>query len=124
MVQFFCALFLASFVHAAPAEVSGTVTAAPGVTLKTGGVLFIFAKEAGKPMPVAVLRVPDPKLPFKFNLSGKNAMVAGTPFIGPFQIVARYTATGDAMDKSGPEGVTSDPVPLGKTDLKIELKSK
>jgi hypothetical protein len=124
MLQILCAVLFATFAHAAPAEVSGTVTSAAGVTLKSGGVLFIFAKEAGKPMPVAVLRVPQPSLPFKFTLSAKNAMVPGTPFVGPFQIVARYSQTGDAMDKSGPEGATAKPVKVGTADLKLELKSR
>lgn len=104
--------------------VSGEVTLAKGVQLKPGGVLFIFAKKSGNPMPAAVLRIPDPKLPLKFSLSGKNAMVPGTPFDGPFTITARYSPRGDVMDKSGPEGVQSKPVAVGTTDLKIELKAK
>jgi hypothetical protein len=115
---------LLSIAHAAPGEISGVVSAASGVALKPGGVLFVIAKEAGKPMPVAVLRIPDPKLPYSFTLSAKNAMVAGTPFTGPFLITARYSPTGDAMDKSGPEGSAGAPVAAGKSDVKIELKAK
>lgn len=105
-------------------EVSGEVTLAKGVQLKPGGVLFIFAKKSGNPMPAAVLRIPDPKLPLKFSLSGKNAMVPGTPFDGPFTITARYSPGGDVMDKSGPEGVQTKPVAVGTGGIKIELKSK
>ena len=75
-------------------------------------------------MPAAVLRIPDPKLPLKFSLSAKNAMVAGTPFDGPFTITARYSPGGDVMDKSGPEGIQAKPVAVGTADLKIELKAK
>ena len=123
MTSFLFALLL-SAVHAAPGEISGVVTAGSGVTLQSGGVLFVIAKEAGKPMPVAVLRIPDPKLPYVFSLSAKNAMVAGTPFTGPFLITARFSPTGDAMDKSGAEGAVTAPVAVGKSDVKIELKGK
>ena len=105
-------------------DVSGEVVLAKGVTLKAGGVLFIFAKKSGNPMPAAVLRIPDPKLPFKFSLSSKNAMVPGTPFDGPFTIAARYSPRGDVMDKSGPESAPTKPVAVGTTGLKLELKSK
>ena len=120
----FLFMLLLSVVHATPGEVSGVITAGAGVTLKPGGVLFVMAKEAGKPMPVAVLRVPDPKLPYVFSLSAKNAMVAGTPFTGPFLISARLSPSGDAMDRSGAEGAITVPVAVGKSDLKIELKGK
>lgn len=123
MTGFLLTLFL-TVVHAVPGEISGVVTAGSGVKLNPGGVLFVIAKEAGKPMPVAVLRIPDPKLPYTFSLSAKNAMVAGTPFTGPFLITARFSPTGDAMDKSGAEGAVAKPVAVGKSDVKIELKGK
>lgn len=118
------AILLSLQVYAGPAEISGEVALAKGVTLKPGGVLFIFAKSAGVPMPAAVIRIQDPKPPLKFSLSSKNAMAPGTPFEGPFIITARYAQSGDAMDKTGPEGSTSKPVPVGTENLKIELKSK
>ncbi len=117
------ALFFAFQVHAGPSEISGEVTLAKGITLKPNGVLFIFAKKSGNPMPAAVLRVPNPKLPHKFTLSQKNAMVAGTPFDGPFTVTARYSPTGDVMDKSGPEGSNPKPVAVGTTNVKIEMKA-
>ncbi len=118
------ALLFAFPVLASTSEISGQVVLAKGVSLKPGGVLFIFAKKAGNPMPAAVLRIADPTLPLKFALSGKNAMVPGTPFDGPFTITARYSPAGDVMDKSGPEGVMKKPVAVGTSDLKIELKAR
>ena len=106
------------------AEVTGEVTLAKGAVLKPGGVLFIFAKKVGNPMPAAVLRIPEPKLPYKFALSEKNAMAPGTPFDGPFTITARHAPTGDAMDKSGPEGSAPKPVSVGTKNVKIEIKPK
>ena len=114
----------APLTFAAPGEISGTVTAAKNVTLKNGGVLFVIARKAGSPMPVAVVRVTEPKLPYKFKMSGKDAMSPGTPFEGPFSIVARFSPSGDALDKSGPEAVSEKPVAVGATDLKLELKAK
>lgn len=105
-------------------EISGEVNLAKGAVLKPGGVLFIFAKKPSTPMPAAVLRIPDPQLPLKFNLSEKNAMAPGTPFDGPFIITARYSPNGDAMDKSGPEGMTSKPVAVGSKNIKLQLKPK
>lgn len=117
-------LFIGMQAQAINHSISGEVSLAKGVTLKPGGVLFVIAKEAGKPMPVAVFRQVEPKFPQKFTLSAENAMIAGTAFKGPYLISARYSPTGDAMDKSGPEGSEAKPVPVGKSYLKIELKAK
>ena len=105
-------------------EISGEVSLAKGTALKPGGVLFIFAKKSGTQMPAAVLRIPDPKLPYKFTLSEKNAMAPGTPFDGPFTVTARHSPNGDAMDKSGPEGSLAKPVAVGTKNIKIEMKAK
>ena len=105
-------------------EISGEVSLAKGAALKPGGVLFIFAKKPGTAMPAAVLRITDPKLPYKFSLSEKNAMAPGTPFDGPFTITARHSPNGDAMDKSGPEGSLAKPVAVGTKNVKVEMKPK
>jgi hypothetical protein len=124
MMQTIFALFLVFQVHAKSSEISGEVSLAKGATLRPGGILFIIAKKSGGPMPVAVLRVPDPKLPHKFIMSEKNVMTPGQPFDGPFTITARYSPSGDAMDKSGPEGIEPKPVAVGTANVKIEMKSK
>ncbi len=105
-------------------SISGEVTLAKGVTLPTGGVLYIFAKKEGVAMPAAVVRVPSPKLPLKFTIGAQNAMTQGTPFDGPFVLTARYSPSGDAMDKSGPEASSEKAVKVGTSQLKLELKSK
>lgn len=110
--------------QARSAEISGQVTLAKGVTLKPGGVLFVFAKKSGVPMPAAVLRIADVKLPYKFAISAKNAMSPGTPFDGPFIVTARYSPSGDAMDKTGPEGTLTEAVAVGTSNVKLELKAK
>ncbi|OYZ24002.1 MAG: hypothetical protein B7Y39_02990 [Bdellovibrio sp. 28-41-41] len=113
--------------------ISGLISVDKGAAkeIKSGGTLFIFAKNAGGKagdgqMPVAVQRIADPKFPVKFELGPENAMVQGTPFIGPFTVYARYSQVGNATDKSGPEGATADgkKIKPGDKDLKIELKKK
>lgn len=118
------ALMFALPIHASDKEISGEVILAKGAALKPGGVLFIFAKKDGIPMPAAVIRITDPKLPVKFSIGAKNAMAPGTPFDGPFIITARYSPTGDAMDKSGPEGSLAKPVAVGTSKVKIEMKAR
>lgn len=131
---FVASLFLAFSVQAEPgASLSGEVTLSKGSesALTPNGTLFIFAKKAsqadtkGVP-PLAVLRIPSPKFPVKFSLSQENAMMAGTPFEGPFVVSARYSPSGDALDKSGPEGVTDSKKPLkaGAKNISIELKKR
>lgn len=125
LVNLFAAVSIAS-------PITGTITVDKNLEKEIkGGVLFVFAKKAGSKagdgqMPIAVQRVVDPKFPVKFQLGAENAMVQGTLFEGPFIISARYSATGNASDKSGPEGSTPDSqkVKPGDKDLKIELKKK
>lgn len=124
ILQTLFSVLFAFQIHASTPTISGEITLAKGASLKPGGVLFVFARKQGMPMPAAVLRVPEPKLPYKFILSEKNAMTPGTSFEGPFTITARYSPSGDAMDKSGPEGIGSKPVAVGSSNVKIEMQPK
>lgn len=123
-------LFLNSMaVMASSTDISGTATlskeAEKLVTSK--GVLFVIAKKAGAPAqgtpPLAVLRIPQPQFPQAFSIGSSHLMMGGQ-FEGPMSITVRYSESGDAMDKSGPEGSSSSPVKPGTQNLKIELKSK
>lgn len=101
-------------------SISGEVSL-KGVAPK--GVLFIFAKKFGgqMPLPLAVKKVVNPKFPVKFELSGKDAMVKGMPFKGPFTITARMSPSGDATDKSGMESSTKKAIELGAQNIKLIL---
>jgi hypothetical protein len=112
-------------------EISGVVSVHKEALkfVKKSGVLFIFAKKEGVGVsgpPMAVLRITSPEFPYKFSLSEKNAMIQGTEFKGPFTVYARYSPSGDALDKSGPQGDSSQikKIQLGAKNIKIELKSK
>ena len=123
--------FIAAAAMANPISGLISVDSDAAKEIKTGGTLFIFAKNAGGKagdgqMPVAVQRIADPKFPVKFQLGPENAMVQGTPFVGPFTVYARYSQVGNATDKTGPQGATAEgkKIQPGDKDLKIELKKK
>lgn len=114
-------------------KVGGIVTIKPALAKKLvkGGVLYVFAKQAGpdtspndRTPPVAVIKIENPAFPQAFVLTQKNTMIAGTPFTGPFHVVARYSPNGDAMRAPGAlEGMDAKnpSANLGNKNLKIEL---
>lgn len=89
------------------------------------GTLYIFAKKFNSkmPMPLAVIKVPNPKFPYKFELSKKNQMIPSIPFQGPFKVTARISPNGTAMDKSGIEVSTIKKVEIGDSNIKLILKN-
>lgn len=114
-------------------KVGGIVTLKKGLESKMTktGVLYIFAKQAGpdsgpndRTPPVAVIRVERPIFPQAFVITQKNVMIPGSAFAGPFHVIARYSPSGDALNKAGaiegidPKFVSAD---LGNKNLKIEL---
>ena len=114
-------------------KVGGLVTLKKGMESKLTktGVLFIYAKQAGpdsgpndRTPPVAVIRVPNPTFPQAFVITEKNVMIPGRPFRGPFHVIARYSPTGDALNKAGaiegldPKFPSSE---LGNKNLNIDL---
>ncbi len=126
-------LFFSPAFAEATKEIAGTVSLAKGAekNINSTGVLFVFAKNAGGKAgdgapPVAVLKIPQPKFPVTFKISAQNLMIPGSAFEGPFDVYARYSPSGDAIDKTGPEGSTASktPIKVGQADLKIELKAK
>lgn len=114
-------------------KVGGLVTIKKGLEKKLvkGGVLFIYAKQAGpdsgpndRTPPVAVIRVENPTFPQAFVITQKNVMIPGSGFKGPLHVIARYSPIGDAMAKIGsiqgidPKYPSTD---LGNKNLNIEL---
>lgn len=53
-MKYIIALLLLMPSYVLAAEISGEVSFAKGASLNPGGILFIFAKKDGNPMPVAV----------------------------------------------------------------------
>lgn len=58
------------------------ITAPTNVKVDEFSHLFVFAREPGKPMPVAVAKVAVTRLPVMIELSDNNAMIAGTKLSG------------------------------------------
>jgi hypothetical protein len=116
-------------------KVGGTVTLKKGLekNLTKNGVLFVIAKQAGpdsnpgdRTPPVAVLKIENPKFPQAFVITEKNIMVTGSPFKGPFHVIARYSASGDALDKTGAIEGFDKKFPsseIGNKNLNIELNN-
>ena len=115
-------------------KVGGTVRLAAGFekNLTPHGVLFVIAKQAGPDSnpgdhspPIAVIKIENPKFPQAFVITEKNIMMAGTSLKGPLHVIARYSPSGDALDKKGaiegfdPKFSSTD---VGNKNLNIELK--
>lgn len=116
-------------------KVGGTVTLKKGLekNLTKIGVLFVIAKQAGPDSnpgdhtpPVAVIKIENPKFPQAFVITEKNIMVTGSSLKGPLHVIARYSASGDAMDKTGAiEGFDKKfpSTEIGNKNLNIELNN-
>lgn len=87
--------------------ISGTVILSPRLQaqVSTADVLYVMAKKGNATL--AVRREEKVRFPFRFEISGGDAMVAGTSLQGPVDLIARLSRTGDAIASKGDlEGVT------------------
>jgi hypothetical protein len=105
-------------------SVAGTIAVAPSLQARaTGGVLFVIARSGADRRIVAVRREDGATFPFRFQISGADAMTAGTTFAGPLEITARLSKSGDAVAAKGDlEGVTRN-VAVGARDVTVTLDS-
>jgi hypothetical protein len=106
----------------ASGSVAGTldVAAAHRAAIK-GGTIFVIARRAGTREVVAVRKSESLELPQKFVVTAADVMMGGVAFTGPFDITARWSASGDAMAGPGDiEGVAKN-VAVGASNLKITL---
>ena len=85
-------------------NIEGTVNVSEALQKKIpeNGTLFIFARSEGvkRGPPLAVKRVAELKLPYKFTLGPQDVMMQGTVFEGPMVLAARIDIDGDA--RAGP----------------------
>jgi hypothetical protein len=70
---------------------------------------------------LAVRREDNVTFPFKFQVSGRDAMIAGTTFAGPLTLTARLSKSGDAVAAKGDLEGTARGVAVGATDVKVTL---
>ncbi len=112
---------------AAPAGpgLSGTVTVAPGLAarVRPTDVLYLIARNAKTNTVVAVRRVDEARFPFAFRLTEEDVMMAGTAFVGPFDVTARLSKTGDAIAGKGDLEGAAKGVAVGASDVSITLDS-
>jgi hypothetical protein len=100
----------------------GTIAVAPTLTARvSGGVLFVIARSGADRRIVAVRREDNVTFPFKFSISGRDAMIAGTTFAGPLEVTARLSKSGDAVAAKGDIEGTARGVAVGAQDVKVTL---
>lgn len=79
----------------------GVVRLAPGLEGRApaGAVLFVIARNAAAGPPTAVLRLPQPRFPLRWEIGPAQRMIEGTPFAGPFALSARLDSDGNATTR-------------------------
>lgn len=113
-------------VGGAAAQVSGRVWLAADLRAKAPAqaTLFLFARPAdGSRMPVALLRKKVSDLPMSFTLDDSTAMVPnmGLSKLSKVIVVARISLKGDVTPAPGDLEGVSAPVPVGTSNLKLEI---
>jgi len=79
--------------------IRGIVALSPAIEDGAGsGILFIIARRGPGP-PLAVLRVPEPRLPHSFEIGPDNVMIPSLQFEGEISLTARLDADGNAMTR-------------------------
>jgi cytochrome c-type biogenesis protein CcmH len=103
--------------------VSGTIAISPALRARQAptDTLFIVARSAGGGQVVAVRKEEDARLPRPFRLSPADVMVSGTPFVGPFDITARLSKSGDALPATGDLEGAARGVAAGARDVVITV---
>ena len=101
-------------------SLAGTIALSPKLTVQPSDVLYVMAKKGTATL--AVRRVDKPTFPFEFEISAGDAMMGGSPFEGPVDVVARVSRTGDAIPSKGDlEGVAKNvKIPSKNVELTID----
>jgi cytochrome c-type biogenesis protein CcmH len=110
-------------------KVTGKVVLASAIAAKLadGGTLFVFARaKEGPRMPLAVLRIPAPKVnafPFAFELTEAMAMAPGMSLSSFPEVVieARISRSGNAPIQSGDLFGINDSVKPGASGITVTI---
>ncbi|HYC76062.1 MAG TPA: hypothetical protein VEI02_00410 [Planctomycetota bacterium] len=97
----------------------GEIRLDPAIRLPSKFVLFVSALTPGVRMPVLVKRYETPTFPLKFELTGKDNM-GGAALVGPFQVRASLSETGDVVNARHRTTTTSTHA-VGATDVVLTL---
>jgi hypothetical protein len=105
--------------------ISGTVSVQASLLPRAKGAvaLFLIARSSATQQILAVRKEESPSLPFRFRISGEDAMVAGTRFEGPLDLTARLSKSGDALPASGDLEGTLKSLQPGAQDVAIVIDS-
>lgn len=111
-----------------PGEFPLHITLAPGIQMPKDPYLFVFAVVPnGSPMPIAVKRIQDPRLPLTLSLGDGDAMIEGSKLgANPeLQFKARLSEGGNVMNREGAfEGlstpVSTATIPTVPIDIRID----
>lgn len=103
--------------------VSGTVEIAPALRARQSAqdALFIVARSSASGQVLAVRKEENVRFPLSFRISGVDAMVEGTAFVGPFDITARLSKSGDALPAPGDIEGTIRGVAAGARGVSVTL---
>jgi cytochrome c-type biogenesis protein CcmH len=103
---------------------AGTVSIAPKILGRTSpkDVLYLIARSRTTNAVVAVRREEGVSFPHAFQLSSADAMVADQPFVGPFDITARLSKTGDALPARGDLEGTAPQVADGAKKVSVVIE--
>ncbi len=100
--------------------VRGEVRVLPALAdrVPADALLFIIARAPGGGPPLAVKRVENPELPFRFAIGPDDRMIEARPFAGPFTLSAWIDRDGNVMtrgsgDLEGSAGGTYGPGAAG-----------
>lgn len=112
--------------EAGKAEITGTVTLAPGLASRASpeDVVFIFARPAeGARMPLAIMRKQVRDLPLRFRLDDSLAMspAATLSAAGRVMVGARISKSGNAMPKPGDLEGMIGPVAVNASGLALTI---
>lgn len=91
-------------------------------------ILFVIARrqgQAGGP-PLAVVRAPDPRFPFEFEIGQAQVMIPSMRFEGEISLSARLDGDGNAMTRTPGDlaGQLDGPVAPGASGVVLTLAEK
>lgn len=90
------------------------------------GMLFIIARTRPAGPPLAVLRVPTPSFPHRFEIGQAEVMIPTLVFEGEIKLSARLDSDGNAMTKLPGDliGAVATPLAPGATNVTLRLDQK
>lgn len=105
------------------APISGMIDVTDAVEVRESDSLFVILRRKGVPgPPLAVLRLDGPNFPVPYSIGPESRMIQGNPFLGPFEIEARLSRSGEPTPQSGDvEGIYPEPVEAGAGGINILL---